>query len=54
MRILYCALDQTVPGTKGGSVHVASVAEGLAALRAMPVGDLGRQTTANFDALFRP
>jgi glycosyltransferase involved in cell wall biosynthesis len=32
MRILYCALDQTVPGTTGGSVHVASVAEGLAAL----------------------
>ena len=32
MRILYCASDQTVPGTKGGSVHVTSVAEGLAAL----------------------
>ena len=32
MRILYCALDQTVPGTTGGSVHVAAVAEGLAAL----------------------
>lgn len=32
MRILYSALDQRVPGTKGGSVHVASVAEGLAAL----------------------
>jgi glycosyltransferase involved in cell wall biosynthesis len=32
MRILYCAIDQTVPGTKGGSVHVAAVAEGLAAL----------------------
>lgn len=31
MRILYCAIDQTVPGTKGGSVHVQSVAEGLAA-----------------------
>ena len=31
MRILYCALDQTVPGTKGGSVHVTAVAEGLAA-----------------------
>lgn len=31
MRILYCALDQQVPGTLGGSVHVASVAEGLAA-----------------------
>lgn len=31
MRILYSAIDQTVPGTKGGSVHVAAVAEGLAA-----------------------
>jgi glycosyltransferase involved in cell wall biosynthesis len=32
MRILYCAIDQQVPGTKGGSVHVTAVAEGLAAL----------------------
>ena len=32
MRILYCALDQRVPGTLGGSVHVQAVAEGLAAL----------------------
>jgi glycosyltransferase involved in cell wall biosynthesis len=32
MRILYCASDQTVPGTTGGSVHVAAVANGLAAL----------------------
>jgi glycosyltransferase involved in cell wall biosynthesis len=32
VRILYCALDQQVPGTLGGSVHVQSVAEGLAAL----------------------
>jgi glycosyltransferase involved in cell wall biosynthesis len=32
MRILYCAIDQTVPGTVGGSVHVQAVAEGLAAL----------------------
>jgi glycosyltransferase involved in cell wall biosynthesis len=32
MRILYCAIDQTVPGTKGGSVHVEAVARGLAAL----------------------
>ncbi len=31
MRVLYCAIDQTVPGTKGGSVHVQAVAEGLAA-----------------------
>ena len=29
MRILYVAIDQTVPGTTGGSVHVAAVAEGL-------------------------
>ena len=32
MRILYAAIDQTVPGTIGGSVHVTAVAEGLAAL----------------------
>ena len=32
MRILYSAIDQAVPGTKGGSVHVQAVAEGLAAL----------------------
>lgn len=32
MRILYAAIDQPVPGTKGGSVHVTAVAEGLAAL----------------------
>ena len=32
MRILYAAIDQQVPGTKGGSVHVMAVAEGLAAL----------------------
>jgi alpha-maltose-1-phosphate synthase len=32
MKILYCAIDQTVPGTKGGSIHVQAVAEGLAAL----------------------
>jgi glycosyltransferase involved in cell wall biosynthesis len=32
VRILYAAIDQTVPGTKGGSVHVTAVAEGLAAL----------------------
>ena len=32
MRILYSAIDQTVPGTTGGSVHVTAVAEGLAAL----------------------
>jgi glycosyltransferase involved in cell wall biosynthesis len=32
MRILYCALDQVVPGTTGGPVHVRAVAEGLSAL----------------------
>lgn len=32
LRILYVAIDQTVPGTLGGSVHVESVATGLAAL----------------------
>lgn len=30
MRIVYCAIDQEVPGTLGGSVHTRSVAEGLA------------------------
>lgn len=44
MRILYCAIDQPVPGTKGGSVHVEAVARGLAALGhdvhvAAPPGD---------------
>jgi len=32
MRILYSAIDQTVPSAHGGSVHVTSVAEGLSAL----------------------
>lgn len=32
MRILYVASDQRVPGRTGGSVHVAEVASGLAAL----------------------
>jgi glycosyltransferase involved in cell wall biosynthesis len=32
MRILYCAIDQVVPGTTGGSVHVTAVADGLSAL----------------------
>ena len=32
MRILYSAIDQAVPAAHGGSVHVTSVAEGLAAL----------------------
>jgi glycosyltransferase involved in cell wall biosynthesis len=32
MRLLYVALDQTVPGALGGSVHVEAVAVGLAKL----------------------
>jgi len=32
VRILYAAIDQTVPGTLGGAVHVRAVADGLAAL----------------------
>lgn len=32
MRILYAAIDQMVPGTVGGSTHVAAVGQGLAAL----------------------
>ncbi len=32
MIIVYAALDQRVPGTTGGSVHVTAVAEGLAEL----------------------
>ena len=32
MRILYSAIDQSVPAAHGGSVHVTAVAEGLAAL----------------------
>jgi glycosyltransferase involved in cell wall biosynthesis len=32
VKILYAAIDQPVPGTKGGSVHVTAVAEGLARL----------------------
>ncbi len=31
-KIVYCATDQIVPATKGGSTHVLAVAEGLAAL----------------------
>jgi glycosyltransferase involved in cell wall biosynthesis len=32
VRLLYSAIDQIVPGTTGGSVHVTAVAEGLAKL----------------------
>ena len=31
MKILYAAIDQSIPGTQGGSVHVQAVADGLAA-----------------------
>jgi glycosyltransferase involved in cell wall biosynthesis len=33
MKILYVASDQAIPGTTGGSIHVAAVAEGLARLK---------------------
>ena len=33
MKILYCAIDQTVPGTTGGSVHVTAVARGTGGAR---------------------
>ena len=32
MKILYAAIDQSVPGANGGAVHVVEVANGLAAL----------------------
>ena len=32
MKVLYSAIDQSVPAAHGGSVHVTAVAEGLAAL----------------------
>jgi len=32
MRVLYCAIDQVVPGALGGSVHVQAVAAGLSRL----------------------
>ena len=32
VRILYAAIDQQIPGTKGGSTHVRAVTEGLARL----------------------
>jgi starch synthase len=38
MKILYSAIDQPVPGTTGGSIHIAAVAEGLA--------ELGHEVTA--------
>jgi glycosyltransferase involved in cell wall biosynthesis len=49
VRILYCALDQQVPGTLGGSVHTQSVAEGLAA-RGHVVHVLARMGPGGFPA----
>jgi glycosyltransferase involved in cell wall biosynthesis len=64
MRILYAAIDQTVPGTNGGSTHVEGVARALAALGhdvhvAVPRGigpfDAGRVTWHDLGApLGRP
>jgi TatD DNase family protein len=41
-------------GKRNEPAWVVRVAEELAALRGVPVEDLRRQTSANFDALFRP
>ncbi len=49
MRILYAALDQQVPGTRGGSIHVQAVAEGLAA-RGHEVHVLTRRGPGRFPA----
>lgn len=50
MKILYSAIDQSVPAAHGGSVHVTAVAEGLAALGhdvhvLVSPGDRGRVPT---------
>ena len=47
MKILYAAIDQIVPGTVGGSVHVTAVAEGLAEL-----GHEVHVLTASGDGIF--
>ena len=47
MRILYAAIDQQVPGTVGGSVHVSAVARGLAA-RGHEVHTLATPGTGGF------
>jgi alpha-maltose-1-phosphate synthase len=53
MRLLYVALDQQVPGTLGGSVHVQAVAEGLARLghdvHVAAQGDGGDQSARGAD-----
>jgi glycosyltransferase involved in cell wall biosynthesis len=61
MKILYCAIDQSVPAAHGGSVHVTAVAEGLAALGhdvhvLVSPGDEGRlpQGRASWSALAPP
>jgi glycosyltransferase involved in cell wall biosynthesis len=60
MKILYSAIDQVVPGTKGGSVHVAAVAEGLAALGhdvtalVTPGGGAPRSSSVTWKALAPP
>jgi TatD DNase family protein len=41
-------------GKRNEPAWVVRVAEELAALRSVPLDDLRRQTSANFDALFRP
>jgi len=52
LKILYCASDQIVPGTTGGSVHVMAVADGLSELGhevhalVTPGGELPRGRTA--------
>lgn len=59
MRILYAALDQIVPGTLGGSVHVQSVSEGLADLGhevhvAVQPGDAWPQDRVHWHAMAPP
>jgi glycosyltransferase involved in cell wall biosynthesis len=49
MKILYCAIDQVVPGTTGGPVHVRAVAEGLAT-RGHEVHVLAQRGAAGFPA----
>ena len=41
-------------GKRNEPAWVVRVAEALSALRGVPVEDVRRQTSANFDALFRP
>jgi len=47
MRLLYVAVDQRIPGTLGGSIHVQAVAEGLARLgHEVHVAAQGEETTS--------